>query len=346
MENPESGLTEAQKQLEAAKRMGLIPDERAQAATQAATPTTPQAASKEISAADNEANVMEMFGGNIRPITTPTTSPTTTQAAGVRAALPQAPLTVPTRDEADAIMNVSSEAVKQAPPEVQNEHTRRLSELREEQESKLDALIAFLQGAGGKTSFAATMSGGAAGMNAREQQIENEIMATVDKIEGLKLKQQEMGIEEDKVAAMREGNAMQAEASRYNADRGYDAAMATVDANNYNTLMDYQAAMAEKAASSAKAINDAIEKQQLTPAQRLELFASFDENLADDVRDALIEQIKEKGESAPDSPKGQKIIQDGITAERNAFVLRRINEVRQSYPATPGYTVLGVKQPQ
>jgi hypothetical protein len=101
-------------------------------------------------------------------------------------------------------MNLSYNAVKQAPPEVQNEYTRRLSELREEQESKLDALIAFLQGAGGKTSFAATMSGGAAGMNAREQQIENEIMATVDKIEGLKLKQQEIGISEEKNAIDRE----------------------------------------------------------------------------------------------------------------------------------------------
>jgi hypothetical protein len=103
-------------------------------------------------------------------------------------------------------MNVSSEAVKQAPPEVQNEHTRRLSELRGEQESRLDALIAFLQGAGGKTSFAATMAGGAAGMNAREQQIENEIMATVDKIEGLKLKQQEMSLQERQVGATEESN--------------------------------------------------------------------------------------------------------------------------------------------
>jgi hypothetical protein len=190
------------------------------------------------------------------------------------------------------------------------------------------------------------MSGGAAGMNAREQQIENEIMATVDKIEGLKLEERKMGVEEDKVSAMREGNRLQAEASRYNADRDYDAAMAQVDADNYNTLTDYQAAMADKAASSAKAINDAIEKQQLTPAQRLELFASFDENLADDVRAALIEQIKEKGESVPDSPEGQKIIQDGVVAARNAYVLTRISDVAQSYPATPGYTVLGVKQPQ
>jgi len=298
-----------------------------QAAPQAAPPPAPPPVTQAVTQADP-----------------PTTTPDAT--AGI-STLPknQTPLTMPTPDDPDALMNLSYKAVKQAPPEVQNEYTRRLSELRGEQESKLEALIAFLQGAGGKTSFAATMSGGAAGMNAREQQIENEIMATVDKIEGLKLKEREMGVEEDKVNAMREGNRLQAEASRYNADIDYAAAMAQVDADNYNTLADYRAAMAEKAASSAKAINDAIEKQQLTTAQRLELFASFDENLAADVRDALIEQLEDT-ETPPDSPEGQQTIQDGITAERNAFVLKRINEVRQSYPATPGYTVLGVKQPQ
>lgn len=231
-------------------------------------------------------------------------------------------------------MNLSYNAVKQAPPEVQNEYTRRLSELRGEQESKLDALIAFLQGAGGKTSFAATMSGGAAGMNAREQQIENEIMATVDKIEGLKLKQQEVGIEEDKVAATREGNRMQ-----------YDAARATADATNYNTLMDYRVAMAEKAASSARAINDALEKQQLTTAQRLELFASFDENLAEDVRTKISAQLEDT-ETPPDSPEGQQTINDAVTAARNDYVLERIGNVAQSYGAVPGYTVLGKKQSQ
>lgn len=337
MENPDLALSEEDKQLEAAKRMGLIPDERAptapQAAPQAAPQPAPQAATQPAGIPtvgpqiDEDAAYRKSLERGLP------------QQAGIRAALPQnqTPPTMPTRDEADALMNVSSNAVKQAPPEVQNEYTRRLSELRGEQESKLEALIAFLQGAGGKTSFAATMAGGAAGMNAREQQIENEIMATVDKIEGLKLKQQEMGIEEDKVAAMREGNRLQAQTSRYNTDRDYAAAMARIAADNYNTLTDYQVAMAQEAASSAKAINDAIEKQHLTTAQRLELFASFDENLADDVRDALIEQIKEKGESAPDSPEGQKIIQDGLIAERNAYVLARISDVAQSYGDDPLY---------
>jgi hypothetical protein len=318
MENPEGRLTEAQReaqrQLRLVRDMGLIPAERAQA-TQAAPQVTQQPTATQVT----------------QQPTAPPTMPTRDEADAIMNVSSNAVK----QDEADAIMNVFSDAVKQAPPEVQNEYTRRLSELRGEQESKLDALIAFLQGAGGKTSFAATMSGGAAGMNAREQRIEDEIMATVDKIEGLKLKEREMGVEEDKVSATREGNRLQAEALRYNADRDYDAAMARVDADNYNTLADYQAAMAEKAASSAKAINDAIEKQQLTPAQRLELFASFDENLADDVRAALIEQIKEKGENTPDSPEGQKIIQDGVVAARNDYVLARIGEVAQSYGQDP-----------
>jgi len=333
-------------------------------------------AAKEVSAADNEANIAEMLGETTRPTPPqaatqpagiPTVGPQIDEDAAYRKSLErglpqqagistlprnQAPPTMPTRDEADAIMNVSSGAVKQAPPEVQNEYTRRLSELRGEQESKLDALIAFLQGAGGKTSFAATMAGGAAGMNAREQQIKDEIMATADKIEGLKLKQQEMGVAEERNVIAREGSRLQAEASRYNADRDYDAAMAQIeasrynadrdydaamaqiDATNYGNVLDYQAAMAEKAASSAKAINDAIEKQQLTTAQRLELFASFDENLVEDVRAKIIEQLEDT-ETPPDSPKGQQTIQDAITAARNDYVLARIGEVAQSYGQDP-----------
>jgi hypothetical protein len=199
-------------------------------------------AAKEIS--DTEANVAEVLGENIRSTPPPSvTQPTTTTPDGIRAALPQnqtPPAGIELSEEGlNAVLNIPSNAVKQAPPEVQNEHTRHLGELREEQESKLEALIAFLQGAGGKTSFAATMSGGAAGMNAREQQIENEIMATVDKIEGLKLKEREFGISEEKnaidregnrlqAAASREGNRLQAAASRYNADRDFEAAMAAV----------------------------------------------------------------------------------------------------------------------
>lgn len=175
--------------------------------------TPSQAATPEISAADTEVNVMGQTQDDIAALTAmtsgaqttpqptpPTTTPTTTPdaTAGIRAALPQNAGVELTEEGLKAVLNIPSEAVKQAPPEVQNEYTRRLSELRGEQESKLEALIAFMRGAGGKTSFAATMSGGAAGMNAREQQIENEIMATVDKIEGLKLKQQEIGISEEK----------------------------------------------------------------------------------------------------------------------------------------------------
>jgi len=232
MENPESRLTEAQKQLEAAKRMGLIPDERAQAATQAA-PQAAQPATPETG--DTEANVMEMLEENIRPTTSSSVSQAAPQAdpptAGI-STLPKnqtPPAGIELSEEGlNAVLNISSKAVKQAPPEVQNEYTRRLGELRGEQESKLEALIAFLQGAGGKTSFAATMSGGAAGMNAREQRIEDEIMATVDKIEGLKLKEREFGISEEKNAIDREGNKLQAAASRYNADRNFEAAMAAV----------------------------------------------------------------------------------------------------------------------
>ena len=124
----------------------------------------------------------------------------------LRSGLPALTTPMPTREEADALMNVSTDAVKQASPEVQNEYTRRLSELRGEQEDKLEALISFLQGFRGKTNFASGLGGAAANMSARDDRIKAEIMATTDKIETLKLKEREMGVQERQAGAAEEAN--------------------------------------------------------------------------------------------------------------------------------------------
>jgi len=137
MENPDLALSEEDKQLEAAKRMGLIPDERAPTATPT-TPTTTQAATQAATpeTGDTEANVMEMLGGNIRP--------TTTQAA------------------------------PQEQPQYRSRYEDQLAALETERQDKLGALIDFLQGTGGKTSFAATMAGGGSRLRERDARLKQE----------------------------------------------------------------------------------------------------------------------------------------------------------------------------
>jgi hypothetical protein len=188
-------LTPEQAQLEEARRMGLIPEpNQARPARAAPTVVGPSILPRVDQAQSAPAAPTAPAEAGIA--TLPTSQP---QRA------PATPLATLPDSQLKALLNMS-DAVKQAPPEVQNEYTQRLGELREEQESKLETLISFLQGAGGKTSFAATMAGGAAGMNAREQRVEDEIAATVDKIETLKLKEREFGLDERQAAAVEEAN--------------------------------------------------------------------------------------------------------------------------------------------
>ena len=94
---------------------------------------------------------------------------------------------------------IPTEAIKQAPPAVQDEYAKRIAELKAKESDKNDRLISFLLGAAGHSSLAGTLAGGAHAGRARDAQIKQQIMDTQDKITALNLKQQELGIEGRKV---------------------------------------------------------------------------------------------------------------------------------------------------
>jgi len=183
MENPELALTEEQRQLQAARSMGLVPDERPsapptappttpQAATQAATPTTPQVAQPATpETGDNEANVMEMLGENIRPITT--------------------------------------QAAPQEQPQYRSRYEDQLAALEAEKQDKMGALIDFLQGAGGKTSFAATMAGGGSRLRERDARLKQEKADVLKSLIADERAQQAFGLDQRRATAAERANDIQ-----------------------------------------------------------------------------------------------------------------------------------------
>jgi hypothetical protein len=97
------------------------------------------------------------------------------------------------------ITKIPTDAIKQAPPAVQDEYAKRIAELKAKESDKNDRLISFLLGAAGHSSLAGTLAGGAHAGRAHDAQIKQQIMDTQDKITALNLKQQELGIEGRKV---------------------------------------------------------------------------------------------------------------------------------------------------
>ena len=91
------------------------------------------------------------------------------------------------------VPKVPTKGIAQAPSTPQSAYAQQLADLRTEQESKLESLIAFLKGAGGQSSFAATMMGGSDAMNAREAGVKAEIMDVLGKLETIDLKERELG---------------------------------------------------------------------------------------------------------------------------------------------------------
>jgi hypothetical protein len=108
-----------------------------------------------------------------------------------------------------SVLKVPAKDVAQAPSAVRESYTQQLADLRVEQESKLESLIAFLKGAGGQSSFAATMMGGSDAMNAREAGVKAEIMDVLGKLETIDLKEREFGLAEEGIAVNREQLAAQ-----------------------------------------------------------------------------------------------------------------------------------------
>ena len=100
---------------------------------------------------------------------------------------------------ADISALVPSKAMERTPSTPQSAYTQQLADLRTEQESKLESLIAFLKGAGGQSSFAATVMGGSDAMNAREAGVKAEIMDVLGKLETIDLKERELGFEQQRI---------------------------------------------------------------------------------------------------------------------------------------------------
>jgi hypothetical protein len=177
MENPElaeAGMTD----LERAKAMGLIPDERAPrpAATQPTTATAPTAPAA------------------------PTARPT---------------ITPPTEEDIAALFNDMATRTQQPAqqpaeqPKYRSRYEDRLAEIEAEKQDRMGALIDFLQAAGasGGTNLGATLMGGGSGLRAREERLRQQEADTLKSI-----------IEDENTQAQREFNerqlAQQAEQNR------------------------------------------------------------------------------------------------------------------------------------
>lgn len=186
--------------------------------------------------------------------------------------------------KAEAILSVPTEEVKRAPSEAQASYTQQLADLRMEQEDKLDSLIAFLQGAGGKTSFAAAMRGGSEGMSAREEGIKAEIMDVLGKLETIDLKEREFGLAEEGVAVNREQLALQGERDKATAENNAEQNRiaraqldATLEASKYNADRDLEAKLVQIAAAGA-----------LTPENNIAMMKLVDEKWSDSAMDELV----------------------------------------------------------
>jgi len=138
------------------------------------TPAVP--ATPEISDPKNEANVMEMLGGNIRPTPPPSVTPITPQVAQ-----PATPEISDPKNEANVvellggnIRPITTQAAPQEQPQYRSRYEDQLAALETEGQDKMGALIDFLQGAGGKTSFAATMAGGGSRLRERDARLKQE----------------------------------------------------------------------------------------------------------------------------------------------------------------------------
>jgi hypothetical protein len=113
---------------------------------------------------------------------TETATPTTAQAQGI-ATLVESPEAPQARKDRSAQYD-----------DIISRSKARLEQLEAQEKDKLGTLIAFLQGAGasGGTNFGATMTGGGAGVAARNQNIQNEMRDTIRNIEQLQMKQVEL----------------------------------------------------------------------------------------------------------------------------------------------------------
>jgi hypothetical protein len=322
------------------------------------TPETESVTPTPEDIANTEANVAAMTEGLpalVRQGTPTRGTPTRDEQAAYLRSLSSTPGAARTFNrrtlapEVGATVPPMTDVATKAPQEpYRSRYEDQLAALEAEKKDKMGALIDFLlaAGASGGTNLGATLTGGGTGLQQRSARLKQEEADILKSIIADEQNQQLMDYRERDLAqrgaesaadrASRERmSAADIAAQRYNADLDFEAAMANVDANQFNSLLDYQQAIASQAAASGKAVLDAMKDRQLTPAQRNELLTYFDENMAESVRATLAEQIQTKGKGKLNTAEAQQLIEDGVTAERNKFLLQRINEVSQSYGDDP-----------
>jgi hypothetical protein len=143
-----------------------------------------------------------------------------------------------------------------------------------EQESKLESLIAFLKGAGGQSSFAATMMGGSDAMNAREAEVKAEIMDVLGKLEAIDMKEQEFDIEGRKIGVAERANEIAEQGQNFENEQ-YFAKIASEEAQN---LVNNKAKMEQLLQTYQNelgqiALQEGLDFQQMEAQEKLQFIA-------------------------------------------------------------------------
>jgi len=282
------------------------------------------------------------------------------------------PSALPTKE---AVLEVPTEAVKRAPSAAQQSYTQQLADLRVEQESKLESLIAFLKGAGGQSSFAATMMGGSEGMDARDAQVKGEIMDVLGKLEAIDLKEQEFGIDTERNDIARDANEIDAEVAReqIEATRGTAEANRLLDAEllreqmkltSDTAKMQDATRRAEIEADKQAALNTASAKldadNRLSNANKIDIIKMINEKWADPNTEGLVLAALNAGRKA--DGKNALTLKDvykpeyvgPFNATREALINRDVSEMAESIVggggasgasggASTGFTYLGTE---
>jgi hypothetical protein len=163
-----------------------------------------------------------------------------------------------------------------------------------EQEDKLGALIAFLQGAGasGGTNLGATLMGGGSGIQARDARIKDELAKTIQNIETLQLERDQMTSEDERAMLSRENQLAVAKAQS-GAQRPTDTTQMVEDYTAY--IMAQNPGMSEvearyKAREQVQA--DEMARAQAAagvrlPVQQGGLNLQFEQLVADNLNSAI-----------------------------------------------------------
>ena len=147
-----------------------------------------------------------------------------------------APQSTLTPEQINAVLNIPSDAINQAPRDVQGAYAGQLDDLENEKRSKLGFWASVLKGFAGKATLAGGLQGASDSMNERRIGIQAEINNLNKEIETIDLKRRELNIAEQAnandltiAAAQDATNRAQLEAVRQTA---LNAASAKLDADN------------------------------------------------------------------------------------------------------------------